>query len=229
MGLQTKIDNLKTEINNHRGFGRRFKLFLEANEVWAAYETYVNHDYRRVEYFMRLCVQMLLQASSVEMSFLTLNNEPPAAVQYEASIWCDRIKSVRDKMSEVEERVKSTWNDLSMQSVRKYLIDNKGKGNKEFAEGLRDELKERFFWRRWLIISFDPVRGIAKHESAGDRNSIIFSNTEGRGLFVGSTDVDTIFDRELALKTINQLEHVPKERDCCNTFRGFFGIPICIR
>ena len=90
----------------------------------------------------------------------------------------------REKVRLENER-NDRFNQARYTDIPKYLRNNIHKSNSDFARGLGIYLRDKFHWRDWLVVSYNPVAGWDKH-TVGGVDTWHWFRTHGRNLVVAS-------------------------------------------
>ena len=123
---------------------------------------YTENDRKKTDTLLLGTMQLLLQAAKMEIAYLQVKNSAVLA-EHLASVWEERIMEVKDKFNEIDSEVKSKYHEQSSVDIDEYAEDNEKMSNKDFAHGLKNMLKDKYYWRIWLVIIYNPISGSQNH------------------------------------------------------------------
>ncbi|CAC5413387.1 unnamed protein product [Mytilus coruscus] len=141
-------------------------------------------------------MQLLLQAVKVEIGYLSIN-QFTHNVDYMTLDWEKRIQEVSEKFEQIDNQCVVNYHQQLGIDIDEYSVKNKGLTHHQFVKGLYRQLKEKYYWRHWIVISSDPV-GDAEH-CAKVSGGYIKLRKNGRNLEVASVDENhPVMDLDMA-------------------------------
>ena len=147
---------------------------------------YTDNDREQTNIFLIGTMQLLLQAAKIEIAYYQAQDLTVQA-EHMTSQWEERILEVKNKFDEIDREVTRNYHDQSSDDIDKYAAQNSGISNEDFSLGLYDMLAEKYYWRDWFVVIYDPIWGWDKHAVFTRGGHIKFRNN-GRNIVISSTD-----------------------------------------
>ena len=134
--------------------------FLE--ELGVSVMRYTDNDRKKTNIFLLGTMQLLLQAAKLEIAYLQAKSATVLA-EHLTSVWEERIIEVKDKFNEIDSEVKSKYHEQSSVDIDEYAEDNNKMSNEDFALGLKNMLMDKYYWRIWFVVIYNPISGSHNH------------------------------------------------------------------
>lgn len=123
-----------------------------------------NHERQTIE-FMKGTVQLLLQAYSVQITYIKLRFNDTKAVEYFQRIIDTKMKSVQENAERVHRQIRDIWSNQMKKDVTDFIIMKKGISNRVVAEQLYRFLEDKFPWRDWFSLVYADAEDSRKHSA----------------------------------------------------------------
>eukprot|EP00477_Mikrocytos_mackini_P002160 GAHX01002373.1.p1 GENE.GAHX01002373.1~~GAHX01002373.1.p1 ORF type:complete len:428 (-),score=34.59 GAHX01002373.1:57-1340(-) len=120
------------------------------------------NDRRAVQVFMLGLTKLILLGSRVEMAYTKLKF--PGQLMRIKHEWYLKIQAMRRAMSRADAEIVSKFRTVSANDAKKIIRDNEGSANWVVADLIHDRLSDKFYWRTWLVVVYDDVRGNDVHQ-----------------------------------------------------------------
>ncbi|XP_071177266.1 uncharacterized protein [Mytilus edulis] len=147
---------------------------------------YTKYDRRKTQIFLLGVMKLLLKAVTVELGFLQIK-QYNRNVDYMKSQWQIRIQQVRRKFEDFDQQCVSNYQSQSGKDIDEYSPQHSWQSNSQFATGLFRLLAKKYYWRDWIVIAYNPIRGSGTHYVKVRGGHIKFRKN-GRNIVVASVD-----------------------------------------
>ncbi|CAH1778812.1 unnamed protein product [Owenia fusiformis] len=148
---------------------------------------YTENDRRDTLDFLLGVMRLVLRAVRIELAYYQLNNFKEIH-QAKKKVWETRIQEIRSNFDNIDKEVKNKYMEQSKVEIKEYASEHSGKSNEDFSNGLFDMLKKKYFWRDFLVITYNPITGSDKHRMKVC-GGFIFLRLNGRNIVLASKDV----------------------------------------
>ncbi|CAC5400052.1 unnamed protein product [Mytilus coruscus] len=125
---------------------------------------YTDSDRKKTQLFLRGVMQLLLQAIKVELAYLF-------SYKYDHNA----------------NFMKLQWINRTEEDIDEYSAKNYGKPNNQFATELFNLLSGKYYWRDWIVVSYNPISGRSRHMMRVTGGHTLLRK-HGRNLLVTSVD-----------------------------------------
>lgn len=136
--------------------------FVFSDNILEAAIEGTNYDRRGVQEFMLGLTRLILLGSQIELTYYKL--KLPSSLWRLKQEWMNKFQNMRRAMIEADEEIVSKFKDVSTNDARSIIRNNKGKSNWRVAELVYAHLTDKFYWRNWLVVVYDAVRGNDDHQ-----------------------------------------------------------------
>ena len=175
--------------------GHEFFNFLTDINFFESYVTSSKNDRRKVLNLMKVVVYYITQASKLDITCLYLKGEAKDRIDKEDDSWRSRFSEFQQLMTKIDGQVENAWvNQSRYTDIPQYLRSNRDKSNRDFVVGLRDFLMNKYYWRDWVVISYDDDVGTFDSHAIG-RDSWAWIRQQGRTLVVASVPETNLISR----------------------------------
>ncbi|KAK3106234.1 hypothetical protein FSP39_015806, partial [Pinctada imbricata] len=123
---------------------------------------YTNNHRRRVQEIMNGGLSLILQGVKVHLTYLTLIGRKHS-YETEKKEWEGRINAVLQRMKEIDNEVVSQWEKQSEEDSVALMSEYKDKSNGALADKVYSMLTEKYDWKLWFVVVYDPLHGADKH------------------------------------------------------------------
>ena len=147
---------------------------------------YTENDRKKTQIFLLGTMQLLLQASKVEIAYLHAVNFTHHK-EFIKSVWKTRFEELKNEFEMIDRNVTEVWHSQSGKDMKKYSAKNSEMSHKNFAHGLKNMLKVKYYWRIWLVIVYNPVSGSDKHYVHKHGGHHMYRE-HGRNIIIASKD-----------------------------------------
>lgn len=131
-------------------------------------------------------MQLLLQAVKKELAYLFANKYHDNS-NFMKLQWIDRVQAVRTKFKNIDDHCKNLYFSESSKDIEDYSAINCGKPHNQFATELFQLLSRKYYWRDWIVVSYNPISGGRWHMMRVTRGLKLLRK-HGRNLLVTSVD-----------------------------------------
>ena len=204
--LWNELQNMRTsqgkrQIDTHkRSFLREYKsqqpLFnlwhgmagsgILSDQIPSTAMKYLDYDRKKVQILMKGVFSLILKGVEIELAYYMLKGDNHT---YNArlSAWEQNVIKVVDKMLNYDQKVANEWKDQSGKDLDSKLAQWDGWSQSGFADNLRKFLKDKYYWRDWFVIAYDPIKGSDVHwvKWCGGHHRF---RSHGRNVVVASVD-----------------------------------------
>ncbi|VDH95786.1 Hypothetical predicted protein [Mytilus galloprovincialis] len=147
---------------------------------------YTDRDRRKTQLFLLGVMQLILQATKIELAYL-FSYKYDHNANFMKSQWINRTENVRTKFKDIDDQCIRAYFDKSKRDIDEYSAKNYGKPHKQFATELYNLLAEKYYWRDWIVVSYNPISGHDKH-MLRVTGGLTLLRKHGRNLLVTSVD-----------------------------------------
>ncbi|XP_071180179.1 uncharacterized protein [Mytilus edulis] len=123
---------------------------------------YTDSDRKKTHLFLRGVMQLLLQAIKIELAYL-FSYKYNHNANFMKLQWINRTDEVRTKFKQIDDQCIEAYLAKSKKDIDEFSAKNYGKPNKQFATELYNLLAGKYFWRDWIVVSYNPIYGRDKH------------------------------------------------------------------
>ena len=126
------------------------------------------------------------QTSKIDAACLRLKGEPQGRIEQESKDWRKQFNQLQQVMITADGQVKNEWrNQAKNNDIPRHLRNYHYRSNQQFSAGLRGYLREKYYWRDWIVISYNQVGTFDKH-CVGGADTWPWFRQQGRNLVVAS-------------------------------------------
>lgn len=136
--------------------------FVFSNNILEAAIEGTNNDRRAVQEFMLGLTRLILLGSQIEMAYYKLML--PDSLMSLKQEWVNTFQNMRRAMKRADAEIVSKFRDVSANDTKNIIRNNKGSANWRVADLIHDHLTDKFYWRTWLVVVYDDVRGNDDHQ-----------------------------------------------------------------
>ncbi|XP_052075248.1 uncharacterized protein LOC127712689 [Mytilus californianus] len=147
---------------------------------------YTDSDRTKTQLFLRGVMQLLLQAIKIELAYL-FSYKYDHNANFMKSQWINRTEEVREKFKDIDDQCIKVYFAKSKKDIDEYSAKNYGKPNSQFATELFNLLSGKYFWRDWIVVTYNPIKGQTKHMMSVKGGHMLLWK-HGRNLLVTSVD-----------------------------------------
>eukprot|EP00105_Crassostrea_gigas_P029293 XP_011451203.1 PREDICTED: uncharacterized protein LOC105344963 [Crassostrea gigas] len=203
-GLSVKLENLIHKMEEHR---IQMQLGNTEQKIRvAAQELEILHSVP-ADAFSE-------QGVNVEMSYLIVKNYSES-YKYMKHDWGQKIKQVTNHITQIDQVVKSKWREQAEADVIQMAETKRGLDHYSFVHLMYNHLQNKYPWRHWFAVVYDPIDGPDKHWMSTCGGFTLF-RFHGRNIVVASVDENKPYmDRK---KGVDILENLPPS----TTAEGFY-------
>ncbi|XP_033102421.1 uncharacterized protein LOC117105404 [Anneissia japonica] len=163
---------------------------------------YTDNNRGRVQGIMKGVTNLILQGVKVHLSYLKAKGRD-ATYEDEKNTWENNIIQLTNHMKIVDEKVTNAWYTQVEIDLNNNLALLNGKSNSDFADKFYAFLNEKYDWRYWNIVVYNPISGGDNHwvKWCGGYHSF---RKHGRNVVISSVDQGKVaIDTEKAKKVLN--------------------------
>ena len=149
---------------------------------------FTEYDRKQTQIFLLGTMQLLLQAAKIEIVYLQVSQFPDIA-EYMTNEWETMLEKVKNEFETVDGEIVEMYHNQSGTDIVKYAGDkqNLKKSNKDFAHGLKNMLGDKYYWRIWFVVIYNPISGSDNHYIFGHGGHAKYRQN-GRNIVVASKD-----------------------------------------
>ncbi|XP_063397508.1 uncharacterized protein LOC134681794 [Mytilus trossulus] len=147
---------------------------------------YTDGDRKKTDLFLRGVMQLLLQSIKIELAYL-FSYKYDHNANFMKSQWINRTEEVRTKFKQIDEQCINVYFAKSSKDIDKFSSKNYGKPNKQFATELYNLLAGKYYWKDWIVVSYNPIYGRRLHMMRVTGGQTLLRK-HGRNLLVTSVD-----------------------------------------
>ncbi|CAC5389998.1 unnamed protein product [Mytilus coruscus] len=145
---------------------------------------YVEYDRRKTQKFLMVVMGLFLQAVKLEISYHAISEQN---VNYHEEYWKEKIQIVKTRFEEADRTCRDIYHKQLGRDIDHVAIDTYGESNGQFAEKLFKKIASKYYWRDWLVVAYNELRGYDKHCVSTSGGYTKF-RTQGRNILVASVD-----------------------------------------
>ncbi|XP_071155482.1 uncharacterized protein [Mytilus edulis] len=124
--------------------------------------TSFKYDRRKSQNFMIGTLQLLTKAVSAELIYERFEYGENYFQTHQVE-WTARMRNVTVLMQSIDQEVVSKWYDQASIDTDDLSVKHYGLCNQNFSVILYNFLQEKYYWRDWLVIVYNPIWGIKTH------------------------------------------------------------------
>ncbi|CAH1772246.1 unnamed protein product [Owenia fusiformis] len=147
---------------------------------------FTDYDRKKTQDFLLGILRLILNAAKIEIAYYNVKQFNSIAEERKSE-WETKIQRVKSEFEHIDKTVIHQCHSQSKKDIKKISADNYKMGNEQFSSKLYDMLTEKYYWRNWLVVVYDEVRGFDKHTVSQCGGYIKFRK-DGRNLVVASLD-----------------------------------------
>ncbi|XP_063447977.1 uncharacterized protein LOC134727526 [Mytilus trossulus] len=165
---------------------------------------FTKNDRKKTQVFLLGVMQLLLQAVKIELSYLFAKIYTDNG-NFMTSQWINRIQEVRTRFEHIDVECINIYFSQSSKDIDEYSAKNYGKPNKQFANELYNLLSGKYYWRDWIVVSYNPIYGRQWHMMRVTGGQTLLRK-HGRNLLVTSVDKNhPVMNVKRAKKKLNRI------------------------
>ncbi|XP_033115382.1 uncharacterized protein LOC117115624 isoform X2 [Anneissia japonica] len=124
--------------------------------------TYTKNNRGRVQRMMKGVTNLIIQGVKIHLFYLKAKGRD-ATYEVEEKTWKDNIKELIHHMKTVDRKVTNAWRKQSVADLNTKLASLDGKSNSYFADKVYAFLTDKYDWRDWFIVVYNPISGSDGH------------------------------------------------------------------
>lgn len=176
---------------------------------------YVEYDRRKTQKFLMIVMSLLLQAVKLEISYRAIDKQN---VNHHEKYWKGKIEQVRKQFEEADRTCRDIYHKQLGRDINNVAIASNGHSNNYFVEELFKKVNSKYYWRDWLVVAYNDIRGYDKHCVSVSGGYIKF-RTQGRNILVASVDINA------SVMNLQKAENVMESVDVLTYRRGWWMNP----
>ena len=179
---------------------------------------FTENDRKRTQIFLLGTLQLLLQAAKIEIVYLQAKQFTHNA-EFRKNEWETRLEEVKNEFETIDGEIVKMYHSQSGKDIDKYAADNSRMSNKDFANGLKNMLKDKYYWRIWLVVIYNPISGSDNHY-VRKHGGFEKYRRNGRNIVVASKDSGSPrMSSNTAQSRLNGARAFPKAKDVFNNIQ----------
>ncbi|KAK3106440.1 hypothetical protein FSP39_020155 [Pinctada imbricata] len=123
---------------------------------------YTKNHRRRVQQIMSGGLSLILQGVKVELTYLSLTGRNHS-YETKKKEWEERINEVLERMKQIDQQVVSKQDEQAKIDSVDLMSEYKDKSNAALADKMYSMLTEKYDWKLWFVVVYDPLHGADKH------------------------------------------------------------------
>ncbi|CAH1801647.1 unnamed protein product [Owenia fusiformis] len=151
---------------------------------------YTKNDRRKTNVFLLGIYEMILQAVKLESAYYKMNSFEIIQEERDKE-WESRLESIRLKIERFDVDVKYKYYSQSREEIIAYARDNSGMSNEQFSSEVYDLLFDKYYWREWFVLIYNPIIGSDKHRMNTPCGGHILLRQNGRNIVIASQENTT--------------------------------------
>jgi len=180
---------------------------LNSNIIEHAKRYTENHRHD-VQDFMVGLLKLILQGIQIEASYNQLKYGNQELLQYMQSFWNNRMVTVRDVMQRADSSLQNGWYAQFNIDVENYANRNQHMNNPDFAANLYTYLRDKYRWREWFVIAYNPVSGWDAHATIACESKHQL-RIAGRNIFASSIEIGrSAWNQDVIQRELNDIRSV---------------------
>lgn len=132
--------------------------------------------------------------------------------------WVNQIANVFNRMKAIDQTLQDQYYDQASIDIDKLSAERHSLSNDKFSTILYDFLRDKYYWRDWLVIVYKPIRGSHNHIKYAC-NGFRKYGVYGRNIVLASADSSKTHFKES--ETNNTLAGLPYSYFTLNRQRRF--------
>jgi len=137
-----------------------------ANLIEAAKHYTENHRYY-VQDFMVGLTQLIMEGMQIEASYTQLKYGQDADgkefLDYMQSFWDKKMGTLKEVMEQADKGIQEMWYEQLHVDVANYAQRHAQLSNQVFSGNLYNYLRDKYRWREWFVITYNPLSGWNDH------------------------------------------------------------------
>lgn len=128
--------------------------------------TTFDNDRPLTQTFMTGLFKLLVLSVTNELAYRSFKY-PKASYVYQEDLWKQRLHNVTTRMLKFDEIIKNKYYEQAEKDILNLAKANPTSSltNERFSKKLYDFLVQKFYWRDWLVIVYNPISGDANHNN----------------------------------------------------------------
>ena len=145
-------------------------------------------DHRRLLHsFMLGVYKLIMEGVELEITYLIFNDQA-GSISFIKKQWDENYKTLQAKYDVVDKEISANWYRQAGLDMDHYASMNPDLGRSEYATYLYGKLQDKFYWRSWMVIVYEPVSGFNSHAMSDCNQTLLRYRQVGRNVAVESVD-----------------------------------------
>ena len=145
-----------------------------------------NYDRKRTQHFMIGILQLLIKGVTIELSYMKLKYGDDLYNIHKID-WVNQMANVINRMKTIDQTLQDKYHEQASIDIDKLSAEQHSLSNDKFSTILYDFLRDKYYWRDWLVIVYRPIRGLHNHINHAC-NGFTKYGVYGRNIVVASVD-----------------------------------------
>lgn len=118
-----------------------------------------NYDRKHTQHFMIGILRLLIKGVTIELSYLKLKYGDDL---YKID-WVSQMANVTNRMKTIDQTLQDKYHDQASIDIDKLSAEQHSISNDIFSTILYNFLRDKYYWRDWLVIVYKPILGLHNH------------------------------------------------------------------
>jgi len=160
---------------------------FSTNLIEAARHYTENHRYY-VQDFMVGLTQLIMEGMQIEASYIQLKYGSKEFLDYMQSFWDTKLGTLKEVMEQADRGIQEMWYQQLHVDVESFAQKNVQMTNQQFSSSLYYYLRDKYRWREWFVITYNPISGWNDHatSSCESRHQL---RVAGRNILATSVEI----------------------------------------
>lgn len=162
---------------------------LFTDNLLAAAKKYTRNHRRLTRQFAMGIFQLILEGIELESAFLSFNNFT-SNENYIRGYWDQKLTTLQTVIQRMDEQLAASWKQQADIDIVEFEERQEAPPSKlkPFVQGLSKLLNDKYEWRSWLVLAYEPFVGFDGHAHLKCHDTWHYLNRRGRSFVVASVD-----------------------------------------
>ena len=173
---------------------------------------YTDYNRKKVQTLMKGMLNLITQGVKIRLAYLKVKGRGwESNLRDSKTKWEAKLEKLVQHIKDVDNIVKGRWKTQHKIDSLKVAVDKRGKSNGEVAQAIYDMLKEKYDWRKWMVVVYDAAPTSAEEEKHWVNTCYGFLKYEyhGKNIAVGThTDQFSPLDTNRASRIMKNIKTI---------------------
>ena len=127
---------------------------------------YTENNRREVQKLLTGVLWLIIKGVKIHLSYIKLSPDySDTMFKEETEKWIRQTKEIVQRISEVDLKVKSKWKDQYKEESLAIVKRESTKSNEQIRDAVFKHLTQKYDWRRWFVVVYNPITGSKNHKN----------------------------------------------------------------